>query len=180
MNRFAILAACFFLVFGLGTPASTQAQVDLQIGPRVGLPVGDMSDLEGVFFIGADARINSEELPVVLSPSLDFYLFDSPEGVDQTGFAIDLNGFYEFGVDNESFTPYAGGGLGITRYSADFENDSLNGFGFGGDGTTEVGLNLVGGVRFLLESVQPFVQVNATLGSDIDRFGLAGGVLFNI
>ncbi|MFO8100332.1 MAG: outer membrane beta-barrel protein [Salinibacter sp.] len=177
MNRFITYTATLLLAFGMVLPMSAQAQTDVSIGPRIGVPLGDMSDLEGQVFFGADARINSEALPVVLSPSFDFYAFDAPEGSDVSGFAIDLNAFYEFGIDNQAFTPYAGGGLGITRYSSVAEDP-----GFGGQTafeTTEVGLNLVGGARFMLDPVEPFVQLNAKVGSDIDRLGIAGGILFN-
>ena len=171
--------AVFLLVLFTGFAAVAHAQSEVRLGPRIGLPVSDMSDLEGQLFLGADARISTEELPVVLSPSLDFYLFDSPSGVDQSGFAIDLNALYEFGIENEVFVPYAGGGLGITRYSQSLDNGGFGGFGNDFD-TTEVGLNIVGGARFLVDPVEPFVQANLTVGGDIERVGLAVGVLFSL
>jgi len=95
---------------GIAIVPPAKAQTDILIGPRLGLPLGDMSDLQATLFIGAGARIVTESLPVVLNPSFDFYLFDSHEGADQTGFALDLNALYDFEIENEVFKPYAGGG----------------------------------------------------------------------
>jgi len=156
------------------TPARAQVSVDL--GPRIGLPLGDLSDADASLFIGADARITTPSLPVVLNPSFDFYFIDAPEGADVSAFAVDLNALYEFGVENVAFTPYAGGGLAITRF--DSEVDTA--FGSFGSSTTEVGLNLIGGARFLLDPVQPFAQLNINIGGDIQRLGITGGVLFNL
>lgn len=178
MNRVSTLLVTLLLMMGIAIAPAAKAQTDVLVGPRLGLPLGDMSDLEATLFIGAGARIVTGSLPVVLNPSFDFYLFDSPEGADQTGFAIDLNALYDFEIENEVFKPYAGGGIGITRYSASFRSSDFGGFGFS-SGTTEVGLNLVGGARFMLDSVSPFVQLNATVGGDISRLGLAGGVFFS-
>lgn len=178
MTRVTTLFVTLLLFMGIALAPPAKAQSDVLVGPRIGVPLGDMSDLNATFFVGADLRITTESLPVIVNPTFDFFLFDSPEGVDQTGFAIDLNALYDFGIDNEVFTPYAGGGLGITRYSASFQDSNFGGFGFDG-GTTEVGLNLVGGARLMLDPVAPFLQLNATVGGDISRLGIAGGVLFS-
>lgn len=116
--------------------------------------------------------MDSEELPVVANGSFDYYLTDS----DNVSYvAVDLNALYEFGVDNQSFTPYAGGGLAITRVSFDSDNQFV-----GSASDTEIGLNLAGGLRFMLNSVQPFAQLNATLGGNAQRLGLTGGILFTL
>lgn len=133
-------------------------------------------DRGGSLFLGADARISGQALPVVLNPSFDFYLMDDVSGTSasQSVFAVDVNALYEFGVENQVFTPYAGGGVGITRYSADTEVSGL------GSETTEVGLNVVGGARFPLGNLEPFAQLNATLGGDVERLGITGGLLFRL
>lgn len=87
-----------------------------------------------------------------------------------------------FGIDNEAFTPYAGGGLGITRVSAD-EVQVDTRFGTvtsGDDSNTEVNLNIIVGAEFPLDSFTPFVQAQFGIGGDIDRFNIAGGLLFNL
>lgn len=158
MKRFAYIAAFLLLGFGFTAQTTAQAQTIVKVGPRIGIPVGDVSDFGGDLFIGGDVRFITEALPVVPNVSYDYYM-----GFDESLYAIDLNGLYEFGVNNASFTPYAGGGLGITGSSND----------------TELGFNLAGGVRFLIDPIEPFVQVNTTFGSDLTRTGVAGGILFS-
>lgn len=178
MQRFTVLAASLILGLGLLIPTSAEAQTSFKIGPRLGIPVGDVSDAGGDLFLGADARIETEALPVVINPSIDFYFMDDfPTGsgsVSQSLFTIDINALYEFGVDNEAFTPYAGGGIGITRYSLDADLRNSN------TSDTDIGLNIVGGARFLLGSVEPFAQLNAAFGGDWDRLGITGGLLFSL
>ena len=165
-----ILAALFLLM-----PAQeAQAQTAFQLGPRLTLDVGDISDaFGGDFAIGADVRVDPASFPVKGSGAFDFYFADD----DVTVFTVDLNVVYPFGIENEVFTPYAGGGIGITRVSIDIDT----GFGtFSGD-DTDIGLNLVGGAEFNLESnVTPFAQAQFTVGGDVDRFGITGGVLFSL
>lgn len=158
MSRFASCAFVLLLAAGIGLATSARAQTDVKIGPRVGIPVGEVSDIGGNFFFGADARFGTEALPVMPNVSFDYYA-----GFEDWLYAVDLNALYEFGVDNAAFTPYTGGGLGITR---------------SGD-NTEIGFNLLGGVRFMLDPVEPFVQVNTTLGGDLSRTGVAVGILFS-
>jgi hypothetical protein len=172
MKRLLTFAAALLLGFGLLGPGTANAQTSVQLGPRLGIPVGDLEDATSLY-IGADVRIHSENLPVVPNASFDYYFTD----VDELSiFTVDLNALYEFGVDNEAFTPYAGGGLAITRTSFDAAS---GGFAISSD-DTEVGLNLVGGARFPLGNIEPFAQLNATLGGDLQRLGVTGGLLFNL
>ena len=168
-----ILTALFLLM-----PAQeAQAQTEIQIGPRIGIDVGDIEEL----FIGAEARVKSESIPVLIAPAFDYYFASSGvEDVSVTVFAIDINALYEFGVDNQAFTPYAGGGIGIIRQSVDFDGPDF-GFGSFGGSTTDFGLNLVGGARFMLDSsIEPFAQAKINVGGDFTLFNIMGGVLFNI
>ena len=173
-GRSLLLAATLTLVVGLAGPPTAPAQTSVKIGPRMGVPVGNVSDAGGTLFFGADARVDLAALPdpVVLSPSFDFYLTDDFSGSSLTIFALDLNGLYEIPLEDSPVAPYAGGGIAITRVS--IEEDVPDRFD---PSSTEIGLNLVGGTRFPLESVEPFAQINVTAGAD--RIGLAGGVLFS-
>lgn len=169
MNRYALFLVAVLLA-GTAMPNPARAQVDVSVGPRLGVPVGDLSDDAGAdVFLGGEARITAPALPVTVKPSLDIYFGDD----DVSIFTIDLNAVYTIGIDNQVFTPYAGGGIGITSVDID------RGPGGRGD-ETELGLNLTGGARFLIEPVQPFVELNATIGGDFDRLGITGGVLYNL
>lgn len=141
----------------------------LKIGPRATIDVGDISDeFGGTVGIGAGVRLRSSSLPLQVNSAFDFYLV----GQSWTVWSIDLNAVYLFGEDNQTFTPYSGVGLGITRWSGGIDP--------GGDGT-DVGLNLVGGVEFIASSaITPFLQLQATVAGDLARLGITGGLLFGL
>jgi len=170
MKRLFLFSAVLLLGMGLVSAQTSKAQVS--IGPRLGVPVGDLSDAASLY-IGADARFNTPSLPVVPNASFDYYLTD----VDgQSIITVDLNALYPFEGTGMSFLPYGGAGLGITRSSFEFTNPAT------GQTTTntdsEVGFNLIGGLQFQTGSLKPFAQANVTVGGDNTRFGLTGGLLF--
>lgn len=163
MKKLTILAGLCTMLF-LGTQeASAQAQI--QIGPRVGYDIDALESL----FVGADARISVIGLPIQINPTFDYYFLDKDVFGDDKFYQVAVNGLYNFGFDNQLFTPYAGVGVAISRYSPD-----------GGDGTTDVGANLIGGAAFGFGSLRPFVQAQLTLGGDAEPVGLVGGLLFNL
>lgn len=175
MKRIPIFVSVL-LMAGLVTAPVAQAQTQVKLGPRLGVPFGDVADGGGNLFFGGDVRFYTEALPVVPNVSTDFYLVDSVEGVDRSIFAVDVNALFEFGVDNAAFTPYSGAGVGITRFSAESTSEQIS----TASSNSEIGVNLVGGARFLLDPLEPFVQLNATIGSDLTRLGLTGGLLFTL
>lgn len=182
MKKFALVLAFGFLLLSGLKQAHAQAQIEL--GPRAGLDVGDVED----FFIGADVRIGLGELPVLINPGFNYYfreddefveeLTDDEIGVDRGLFTVDVNLLYEFGVDNQVFTPYAGGGLMIARFSADPESELPADADLFDE--TEVGFNVVGGAAFESGNLKPFVQAKFTLGMDVDLFSVGGGLLFSL
>ncbi len=171
MKKLTLLSALLAL-FLIAAPTDAQAQ-NFKIGPQLTIDLGDVSDLGGDFGIGGDVRLQLPSLPVDGQGSFTFFFADDPFTV----FAIDVNALYPFEVEDQPFRPYVGAGLGFTRLSID--DDAFGGFGFGGS-STEVGINLLGGAEFPLDSFTPFAQAQFNLGSDIDRFGITGGVLFNL
>lgn len=161
MKRFTIIAVALLLAFVV--PTEVQAQEDISVGARVGI---DLGDVEEVFF-GADARVQTEGLPVALNPTFDVYLIDPGSFWSLSG-----NALYPIEVENESFEPYAGAGLGIYRQSA---------FGLS---STDVGINLLFGAEFPADSVTPFAEAQYspvfTTGTTTNLFSLKGGILFNL
>lgn len=169
MSRYIYTVALLLFLAGATAPDAAKGQIDVSAGPRLGIPIGDLADDLGAdVFLGGEARLDSPELPVVLKPSLDLYFSGDDE---VTIFTVDLDAVYEFGVDNQVFTPYAGGGLGITDVSIDTGPRDVD--------DTEIGINLTGGARFLTEPVQPFVELDTTIGADFDRLAVTGGILFS-
>ncbi|PSQ96542.1 MAG: hypothetical protein BRD55_06175 [Bacteroidetes bacterium SW_9_63_38] len=163
MTRFSLLAATLFLVVGLLGTAPAQAQTDFRLGPRLGADFGDAD----VLFIGADARIDTPALPVTINPTFDVYFIDPGSLVSISG-----NALFSFGVVNQVFDPYAGGGLGVYRFG--FENAGSS---------TDIGLNFIFGAEFEVGSLQPFAEAQVSpvfTENTATLFSLKGGVLFDL
>jgi opacity protein-like surface antigen len=169
---YSIYTLIFVLAVALPIPsnAQTSSESEFKVGPRATLSLGDISDAYGGdIAVGADVRYQFADLPVQGNGAFDFYFADE----NITVFTIDVNAVYPLEV-GETLAPYVGAGLGYTNISVDVDTQ----FGsFSGD-SSDTGLNLVGGTEFVTGgSLTPFVQAQLTVG-DLDRFGLAGGVLF--
>lgn len=166
MKRLVIILTALFFVVAL--PSETQAQTNFQIGPRVGIDVGDIEDP----FIGVDARITSMQLPVVINPTFDYYLV----GDGQTFWSLSTNLLYDFGPEDTPLSFYGGAGLGIYRFS--FEGDVAD-LPFR-EGSTDVGANFLFGAMLPSPSFTPFAELQYTpIFSDGSPtlFGLKGGIL---
>lgn len=192
MKRLTLIATAFLLAFAL--PMETLAQEEIRVAPRLGIDFGDVQFNSQTLFLGADARVETEALPVVINPTFDYYFVGSQtiqagtgaaQEVGSSFFSLSANGLYPFTIDNPSFAPYAGAGLGIYR-SATEEVTVNTAFGsqtLGGGSSTDVGLNLIAGVEFPTESFTPFAEAQyTTIFADVgspDLFNLKGGVLFS-
>ncbi len=128
----------------------------------VGVNVGYNLDVEE-FFAGGQLRFGLGGLPVIINPSLETYFIDN-----FTWLQIDVNALYPFGVDNTTFTPYAGAGIGIDFLKP--EN---------GDSNTEVGPNLLAGATFGFGRLRPFVEARINI-NDGANVGVRGGLLIGI
>lgn len=92
--------------------------------------------------------------------------------------------FYEINTNlavlfpTESIHPYVGGGLSISKRT--FDNVTLS--NFFDDNKTELGLNLLGGLKFGDSAIQPFVEARGVFyhGDETfnNRFVVTGGILF--
>lgn len=164
-TRFSLVLLCIVALAMVVAPAYGQvdrsAEVNWKIGPRFTADAGDIDDVA----LGGTLRVRSPSFPIQGSGAFDLYLSES----DATTFTVDLNAHIPIEVERW-FLPYAGAGLGITRVS-----------GGAGDGsTTDLGFNLLGGAEVDLRVVNPFVQAQVTLGDQIDRLGITGGILIDI
>lgn len=172
MKTLTRLAPLFALLLTFGIQ---DAQAQLRVGLRGGFDL-DVEDA----FVGVDARYNSNMLPdpIVLNAAFDYFLLDSQVDdnlgvdVDQQLYVLDANALYRFGVDNQTFTPYAGAGLGVYHSSVDSGDE--------GESHTDFGLNLLAGARFGSGTLQPFAQARIRTLADSDLFSLTGGILYRI
>jgi opacity protein-like surface antigen len=131
---------------------------DLGIGARIEFPLGLQADgiLSRAFAIG----------------SFDYYFPDCGgiDEVDCSFFEINLNGAVP--LTAEGFNPYVGGGLNIARFSVDIAGDTA-----GGGSDTEVGLNLLGGLRFLIGTIAAFAEAKFVVNG-AEQLAVTFGVLF--
>ena len=100
--------------------------------------------------------------------SFDYFFPDCPDDVDCTYWEINSNlaiPLVASGID-----PYVGAGLNIAHVSAELEGSDLGG------SDTEVGLNLLGGLRFPLGGVSAFAEGRIELGGG-EQFVLTFGAL---
>ena len=151
------------LAGALMAPAAANAQVRLApelavadnvefgVGARAFFPIGSVPNLE----IGA---------------AVDFYF---PDNFDYYEFAGLV--YYTFPQpDAPTILPRVGAGpvIGVTSFDTDSQDTS-------GASSTNVGLQLLGGIDFPLATVQPYVEFGLGIG-DIPDFFVRGGVGFGL
>lgn len=146
------LASAAFLAVLLVAPAEGQ----VHIGPQVSY--ADDAD----FGIGARVVAGVPDYAgFEVAGSFDYFF---PEVGDY--WEINGNLLYNFQIEgNDSFRPYAGGGLNV----ANFSNGTSN---------TEVGANLVGGAKFATDaSTTPYLEARYEIEGG-EQFVLTAGLLF--
>jgi hypothetical protein len=149
-------------------PTLAGADAGVQVGARSGVEMLD----ESALFIGGDLRLSFELSPLTVSLTADhFFVADG-----ETLFHVGANALYDLPLPTSFLYPYAGAGMGVTRFGFPDMPGVEDGNGM------RIGLNLIGGVRFEhagLPVARPFVQVTGTVGP-IDLFTIGGGVLFEL
>jgi opacity protein-like surface antigen len=162
-GTFALLALA--LMLGM---SATPAQAQLWFGPQVSW--GDDADIAiggklgaAVASLGnAGARKNID-----LMGAFDYFLdCDECSYFEITGGAL-----YNFDI-GESIGPYAGGGLNYGRFS--FESDIT---GVDDASNSEIGLALMGGLRFLLGTLNADAGARITVGG-AEQAVLSFAILF--
>lgn len=144
-----------------GAQANWGSEADFGVGGRILLDLGEA--VPGLGFAG------------------DFNYFFPDDDADDADFdwwEINGNGQYAFQIEDASVAPYLLGGLNITRIDFDVDDggQDIPGFDFS-TSTTEVGLNVGGGIKFPGGSITPFVEGRAVI-SDADQVVVTGGILF--
>lgn len=138
-----------------GAQANWGSEADFGVGGRILLDLGEA--VPGLGFAG----------------DFNYFFPDDADDADFDWWEINGNGHYAFQIEDASVAPYLLGGLNITRIDFDEE---VPGFDFSAS-TTEVGLNLGGGIKFPGGSITPFVEGRAVI-SDADQVVVTGGILF--
>jgi hypothetical protein len=149
---FAVCLAAFAL-----TPRAAQAQIGL--GPQAS--IAEDAD----FGLGARATFGlPAKIPLEIIASADYFFPE--EDVDYW----ELNGevVWLIPVTAPTVDPYAGAGINIAHASIE-----------GGESDTEVGLNLLGGLKLHVGPVTPFGEFRFELDGG-EQFVVTFGVLFGL
>ena len=153
------ITSCALLLFGLVVARPAQAQTPWELGPLLGVDL-DRDEL----LIGAVARIPLTSLPITLNPGLEFY-----PGIDNGSLFV-LNFDVQYELDAETVKPYVGGGISWARFSQD-----------GGSSSSDVGLNLKGGLVFNPASrTRPYGEAVLNFANSNGALIFKAGVLFTI
>ncbi|HEX7071421.1 MAG TPA: outer membrane beta-barrel protein, partial [Rhodothermales bacterium] len=127
-----------------------EARAQFQLGVRGGY---DLETEDPVLGVEARFGLGSPSLPLIIAPAFDYYFVDN----DNFNFyELDVNVLYPFGINNQTFTPYAGAGLGVGFSSVEIGDRT--------ESDTDLGVNLVGGAVFGFGGIRPFVQARLKLG----------------
>lgn len=100
----------------------------------------------------------------------DYYFIECASGASCTYLEINPSLAVPFTMTGSSLKPYAGAGLRIGYNSV-----SAGGFS---DSNTDLGLNLLGGLKFGLGGMDAFSEARLGLGGDVEQFALSFGLLF--
>lgn len=124
------------------------------------------------FGIGGRLAFNLSDIVPHLEALAAFNLF-FPDG-PQDFWEINGNILYHIHVEGSpGVLPYFGGGLNVGHLEFD-DGDGGDAFV---DDDTELGLNVLGGVRFLGDVLSPYLEARGVV-SDFDQFVLTFGFLF--
>lgn len=170
MKRIAVLT----MVLGAVAAAPVSGQVawgpqlsfaddaDFGVGLRVEAPLSQLMTLEP----------GSEASTMFLIGSFDWFFPDDGDvdGVDVRYFEINANVGYP--LDVEGFDPYVGGGLNIANGGVSFDDPA-----FEDTSDTEVGLNLLGGLKFPVGGMNAFAEARIELSGG-EQFVISAGLLF--
>ena len=139
-------------------PASRALAERNTLGPHLGYNFdGDVP------FIGVEGRFDVATIDptviVQLNPSFSLYVDRHP------GLNFSFNVPFEFQIHDSVLRPFAAPGIAIFHSTA--------------GGGTDVRLNLIGGLLFHLQALEPFVQLRFIVGGGVSA-ELMGGLLFRL
>lgn len=155
------LIAVLATALAVGAVHSAQAQdarPEFRFGPQVSLAE------DADFGIGGRLEIGLPAAPVFISGSFDIFF----PGDDVDYWEFNANGAYEFVLPRTpEVAPYVGAGLNVAHASVGAFSD------------TRAGLNVLGGVRFPLQSVAPFFELRLEIEGGEQVPVATGGILFS-
>lgn len=162
MKRFALLLAVIVVFSGIGAAQAAQWRFGVQ---------GTFDEGISSPGIGLRAEVDLGAMVPGLSGAIHGNYYLGYDYADVFDFNVDVR--YDLPIPKVN--TYAGGGLNMSYYTWDY-------IGYD-DSDIEFGLNAIVGIRFPLESIQPFVELRYTINKatyDVGNrgFGVCGGILF--
>ena len=147
--------------------APQQAQAQVLLGPSAAF------SSEYDFGVGATIMFGLPSVTPGLGAMGDFYIY-FPDGFDYWEF--NANATYDIQVKNSKVAPFVLAGLNVGHASAGYSigEESYD------DSTTDLGLNLGGGIAFNAGKFRPRVTAKFILGGVNDGFAVMGTLPFVI
>lgn len=164
MRRLGMLLVGVAVWLGSASHAEAQrfgAQVSWGDDSDVGLGARAEFDMKNVLAkTGAFAN-------AFLITQFDWYFVDCNECS-----YFEINPSLAVPIPAQTLKPYLGGGLKISRFAVDL------GAPLGTQSDTDVGVNLLGGLKFGLGNLDAFSEARISLGGHFEQLALSFGVLF--
>lgn len=159
-SRMAYGAAVLLVLAIAAAPGSARAFGFSGVGGKLGY--SSPEDLDGTAELGLHAELERPGTHVHLLPNLMYWNVDRVRDVSPN---VDL--YYHFRPEGR-MSPYVGGGLGL-NFVHNARSDR---------GQTDLGMNLVGGLRFPGSAHHYFLEGRFT-ASDINQVSVLTGVTFH-
>jgi len=154
--RPGLLATALLIGLAAWSPPPAAADID------VGLRGGYYTDV-GEPFLGADLLMQIQKTRWFFNPNLEYVFVEHGDLA-----TLNLDAHYDLDTNDKDFYVWLGGGPAIIFQDRGGRND---------DNETDLGLDLLAGVGWQLESVVPYLQAKAII-SDDSEVVLAVGVRF--
>jgi len=174
MKKFVLFLCLCCLVFAFGAGDLLAQELGFRgVGGRLSFVKPE--DVDGTIGFGAHADLGEIIESLVLYPSVEYWTkSDGP--LDFSQFALNADVRYYFpGASSVAF--FAGGGLAVLFSSADI---NLGGFGSASDSSTDIGLDLLGGVDVPVSDKLTFSGTAKFVISDGNAFKVTAGVTYAI
>ena len=146
------------LLIGLAAWSATPAAADIDVGLRGGY----YTDV-GEPFLGADLLMQIQDTRWFFNPNLEYVFVERGDLA-----TLNLDAHYDLDTNDKDFYVWLGGGPAIIFQDQGGRND---------DNETDLGLDLLAGVGWQLESVVPYLQAKAIIADDSEVV-LAVGIRF--
>ena len=167
MSKFrSLLTAVALVMIGSSTSEAQRWGAQLSWGDESDLGVGVRAEWD---FANKMSQSGAFSRAFIIG-QVDYYFVDCPSGVSCTWLEINPSLAIPFTTTSSSVKPYAGAGLHVV-----YARQSAGGVSAS---ETEMGLNLLGGLKFGMGGMDAFSELRLGLGGDAEQLALSFGVLF--